>query len=176
MKRPLRSSFIPCYFIFLLLQMIKNMDAKNMNNKQPKFVAGQLLSDLKKWQNFIEEEERCGAFIPEVLRDAAKTGKFDVRHPSFTNLEASHVIFRGRVYDNKKEFFSKTFENSRSIKDNFDLVWAEILALLEYKAVREVSEEEAFSEGSLISPILWVSQPKPDQTIKHRLIHHDQTC
>ena len=139
-----------------------------------KFVAGQLLSNLPRWRKFIEEEESCGNFVPEVLKDAVKVGKFNVRHPSFTNFDADHVVFRGRVFESKKELMEKKFENSRTIKDNFDLVWAEILSLVESKAVREISEVEANSEGSVISPILWVSQPKPDNTIKHRLIHHDR--
>ena len=145
-----------------------------MANHQQKFTAGQLFSNLSRWQRFIEEEERSGAFVPEVLKDAVRSGAFDVRHPSFTNLEADHVVFRGRVFSSKKDLLDKTFENSKSIKENYDLVWAEILALIECKAVREVSEEEAYSQHSVISPILWVSQQKPDLTMKHRLIHHDR--
>ena len=68
---------------------------------------------------------------------------------------------------------AKKFENSSSIEKNLDDVLVEIDNLKKCGAIERVSKEEALSEGSICSPILWVSQPKPDGSTKTRLIHHD---
>ena len=138
------------------------------------FSAGKILSNLQKWQAAIEQVEKSGGHVPEVLLDAVKTGEFDLRHSSFTNSNAKNVIFRGQKFSSKEKLLSLDLRNSSSIQKNLGDVLDEIKSLEEYNALREIDEATAFEEGSILSPILWVSQQKEDGSIKHRLIHHDR--
>ena len=137
------------------------------------FLAGDLLKNKPYWRDAISYFESNGGMVPVVVKDAVEKGYFDLRHKSFTNFNAKHVIFRGEKFNSKEDLLNHKFENSSSIQKNLSVVLEEINNLTNCRAVSEISESEALSEGSIISPILWVSQTKSDGSKKNRLIHHD---
>ena len=137
------------------------------------FQAGDLLKNRPFWRDAISYFENKGGMVPAVVKDAVENGFFDLRHKSFTNLKAKNVVFRGDKFNSAEDLLSHKFENSSSIQKNLSDVLAEIKSLDSCRAIGEISESEALAEGSIISPILWVSQVKSDGTKKNRLIHHD---
>ena len=137
------------------------------------FRAGEFYKNKQKWQQAIHETKETGGFVPRFLEEAVDRGGVNVRHRDFTNNNAKNVIFRGHNFGSHKALMQKEFRNSSSISKNIEEVGMEIQLLLDSGAIEEVSEEEAKSPGSLVSPILWITQMKPDGTKKCRLIHHD---
>ena len=137
------------------------------------FVAGEFFKNKERWQNAVAAAKENGSFVPQFLEEAISGDGVDVRHKSFTNESARNVKFRGYQFGSKEALLKKNFQNSRSIQRNIDQVLTEIELLLSCNAIEEVSREQAFEEGSIISPILWVTQKKPNGKTKTRLIHHD---
>ena len=137
------------------------------------FQAGDLLRNRPLWRDAVVYFENKGGQVPAVVKDAIENGFFDLRHKSFTNHKAKNVVFRGEKYDSSEKLLNTKFENSSSIQKNLSEVLDEISILDKCGGVTEISESEALSAGSIISPILWVSQLKSDGTKKNRLIHHD---
>ena len=137
------------------------------------FEAGKILQNIDLWKKTMSWFEEQGGQIPPVLKDAVASGKFNLRHKSFTNNNPKHVMFRSKKYKSKEELIAQVFDNSNSIYNNLEEVKGEILDLQKWKAIKEISESEALSNGSVISPILFIIQEKSDGTRKTRLVHHD---
>ena len=131
------------------------------------------MKNQEKWREAIAWMQSNGGHVPAVVLDAVQAGYFNLRHKSFTNPAAKNVIFRGQHFKSKNDLLDRNFENSSSISKNLGDVMTEITSLDNCGAVERVSEAEALSEGSVISPILWIVQTKPDGSLKKRLIHHD---
>ena len=108
------------------------------------------------------------------LSDAIESGCFNMRHKSFTNEKAKNITFQGKKFSSRKELLDYDFPNNKSIQDNIEEVWNKILELERSGAVKGISEEDAYSPGSIISPILWIEQEKEDGSLKKRLVHHDR--
>ena len=137
------------------------------------FLAGDILKNLGKWREAIDWMQKNGGNVPAVVYDAVQSGYFNLRHKSFTNSGAKNVIFRGQHFKSKNDLLNQNFQNSSSIARNLDEVMAEIGCLENCGAIERVAEAEAMSEGSIVSPILWIVQTKSDGSRKKRLIHHD---
>ena len=108
------------------------------------------------------------------IESTLNSGSFNLRHPTFTNFNPRHVVFRGIKFQSKEALLASDFRNSSSIRKNLADVLAEIECLNKCQAVVRISKEEALSEGSILSPILWIVQDKPGGVKKNRLIHHDR--
>ena len=146
---------------------------RNLSPVSSPFRAGEFFKNVKKWQTTVAQVKQDGGHIPPFLEEAIAGGGVNVRHKSFTNPSANEVVFRGKHYRNEEHLLSKNFRNSRSIRRNISQVSKEIVLLEECGAISQVSEQEALSAGSIVSPILWVTQKRPDGKFKSRLIHHD---
>ena len=138
------------------------------------FEAGGLLKNKKAWNLLKNEADQFYGGLPPVLSDAIDTGSFDVRHRSFTNENAKNIKFQGIKYASKQDLLDEDFPNSNSVDNNIKEVTKKIQELQKSKAVTEISEEEARSPGSILSPILWIEQEKEDGSMKKRLVHHDR--
>ena len=161
------------FYIFRVVFLPAQPPRTNPSTNMSSFKAGDLLKNRPFWRDAINYYENKGGMVPAVVKDAVESGHFDLRHKSFTNFKASNVIFRGEKYESKDQLLAKNFENSSSIQKNLSEVLDEVMKLDNCGAVVEISEAEALSEGSVISPILWISQIKSDGSKKNRLIHHD---
>ena len=137
-----------------------------------KFVGGQILKNQAKWRQAVAFLEDNGGHVPEFFKEAVETGKFNVRHPAYTNKNASHVCFRGFVYKSKHQLLKADLKNRKSVAQNLADVKNECEVLEKCQVIRRITKEEAEEPGSVVSPILWVTQVKSDGSKKNRLIHH----
>ena len=139
-----------------------------------KFIAGRALENKNRWQEAVDKIIDGGGHVPKCVVEAIKNGAFNIRHADFTNHNANNFVFRGQKFRSKTKLMSAHFANSRSVSENKREVELEVENLVSSGAIREVSEEEATSAGSIVSPILWITQRRPDGSRKNRLIHHDR--
>ena len=138
------------------------------------FVSGEYFKNNVEWKRHLDRVTGAGGHVPNFLYKAIENKAVDPFDSEYTNFKKTNLCFRGQTFNNFTELAAFQFKNSPSIYEFATDVKAEFVRLVNMRAIKLVSREVALAPDSIISPLQWVRQCKPDGSVKSRLILHSK--